>query len=622
MEIQEYLKTKKELYKIIIDFIDNGEEEKKIYDFIENHKINNNRDDFKELLQMIVKIFENHYRNHDFIYNFKNILLYYQEDIKNSFSNSEIYDIFKNSKLILLFLFQNKLITVDEEIYNNLIKERKNNYPEYFLPEIESFLKENKNKCDSFNDNEFINISSDDLFNFDKKRAIGENTSIICDLIRKDEIKDFIIYKNRNIISSSSLIPLSIFETNSFLLEKKETSLIEYAAFFGSIQVFQFLKMNNAKLKASLWLYAIHGRNADIIHLLEENHIHPRHLFDDIKNHPSYYHSFQPCLEESIKCHHNEIAQYILYNKITDQNVIEIINNDYHDSYCSKCFHHNNFSELFDSYINFDQNTFIFYYACQFNYMKIVKLCIKHQKFNFFNLKNNLSVFSISLHYNNKEIYNLLMSLLGNKILPKSFYQNKKIQKIGSQEDFPYQISIPTNIIILGCDSFSECSILKEVIIPSSVTRIEDHCFSHCESLISISIPSSVEFLGKGVFECCSSLTHIEIPSSISKIPKDTFSCCTSLKNVSIPSSVTSIGKSAFHHCIQLQNIEIPASVTDIGEMAFMSCRSLEIMYIPYVQSIGYLAFHNCFELSEITISHLIDTDIEGGNCNAHIYKI
>ena len=33
--------------------------------------------------------------------------------------------------------------------------------------------------------------------------------------------------------------------------------------------------MNNAELAPSLWLYAIHGRNYDIIHFLEANDIIP-----------------------------------------------------------------------------------------------------------------------------------------------------------------------------------------------------------------------------------------------------------------------------------------------------------------------------------------------------------
>lgn len=75
------------------------------------------------------------------------------------------------------------------------------------------------------------------LIYFDSKRRIGENESNICELIRNDSIDQFIEYANQSNFLLSSTVPSSIFETNHFLLQN-EPSLIEYAAFFGSIQFF------------------------------------------------------------------------------------------------------------------------------------------------------------------------------------------------------------------------------------------------------------------------------------------------------------------------------------------------------------------------------------------------
>ncbi|KAK8838612.1 hypothetical protein M9Y10_032646 [Tritrichomonas musculus] len=102
-------------------------------------------------------------------------------------------------------------------------------------------------------------------------------------------------------------IESSIYETNSFLQNKKLT-LIEYSAFFGSIQIFRFLFQNQVSLARSLWLYAIHGENPDIIHFLEENQIHPK---DE---------NYKECLKESIKCHHNDFAMYFKNNYINEYN--------------------------------------------------------------------------------------------------------------------------------------------------------------------------------------------------------------------------------------------------------------------------------------------------------------
>ena len=114
-------------------------------------------------------------------------------------------------------------------------------------------------------------------------------------------------------ISLNSTIKPSIFETNSIFLNASDISLIEYSAFFGSIQIFQYLILNNVELKSSTWLYAIHSGNGEIIHLLESNEVLP----PDNK--------YENLLIESIKCHHNNIAEYI-ENNLLPTNYNEINN--------------------------------------------------------------------------------------------------------------------------------------------------------------------------------------------------------------------------------------------------------------------------------------------------------
>ena len=100
----------------------------------------------------------------------------------------------------------------------------------------------------------------------------------------------------------SSIIKPSIFETNLFLL-KRESSLIEYASFYGSMQIIKYLFMNQIELKSTLWLYSIHSKNPELIHFLEENHVKQ-----------PIYNERNQCYKESIKCHHNDIASYFLNN--------------------------------------------------------------------------------------------------------------------------------------------------------------------------------------------------------------------------------------------------------------------------------------------------------------------
>ena len=193
-----------------------------------------------------------------------------------------------------------------------------------------------------------------DLIEFNQKREIGENDAFICELIRNDSIENFVSYVNKTNFSLTSKINYSIFETNSMLLKYRETSLIEYAAFFGSIQIFQYLRINNVSLHPFLLIFAIHGRNADLIHLLEESHF-------DI--------SYQDCLDESLKCHHFEITEYFINNFIDKKS--------------------NSFSKSakFFNFYFFPKNLNepkIFYYLCKYNFIELVDkiLQLKDRKKN------------------------------------------------------------------------------------------------------------------------------------------------------------------------------------------------------------------------------------------------
>lgn len=59
-------------------------------------------------------------------------------------------------------------------------------------------------------------------------------------------------------------------------------------------------------MEDSLWFYAVHGKNSEITYNLEENHIEPE------------FNKYEPLINESIKCHHNEITDYLLQNHLSD----------------------------------------------------------------------------------------------------------------------------------------------------------------------------------------------------------------------------------------------------------------------------------------------------------------
>ena len=134
--------------------------------------------------------------------------------------------------------------------------------------------------------------------------------------------------------------------------------MFEYAFYHGSIKIIQYLMMNGFKLKPSLWLFAIHSNNPELIHLLEDN--------DDTKLSEKEY---QKCLEESVKCHHNDIANYINDNYIND---IRIRRNQL--LYSFKFFNYAKMAEC-----EFNGGIFLLH-ACEYNYIELFKILLNDAK--------------------------------------------------------------------------------------------------------------------------------------------------------------------------------------------------------------------------------------------------
>ena len=186
---------------------------------------------------------------------------------------------------------------------------------------------------------------------YEEKRQIGENDSYICTIIRKDLIAEFNQYMTRTNTSYQKKVTPSIFETNSYLLEN-EPNLIEYAAFFGSLKIIQFMNSKGVEFEPKLTNYAIHSNNAKLLHTLEE-------LYLDFCN--------ESCLIESIKCHHNNFAKYI------ENNNAQL---SYNDQIVDAAFHYYNYMYFPE---HFEQKC-LFFNFYHYKYHKIVDLYIEMKK--------------------------------------------------------------------------------------------------------------------------------------------------------------------------------------------------------------------------------------------------
>ncbi|KAK8838677.1 hypothetical protein M9Y10_032714 [Tritrichomonas musculus] len=296
----------KNIEKKVVSFLENPDEINENFSLLNQYwqkqQFSKNKYELKSFLYIIDAISNNYHRSVSFFTKIELILKCLQEKIQSYFVNFEIFNIFHKNKRLLLFLFKSGIITPNEEIYF-IIKNNKRyvraKYLEYFYPEFEPYIEENIKKFISDQIPELNEKASRD--EFDIKRESGENDSYICQLIQKDSVVDFITYIEKTKISPNSTVQPSIYETNLFLIDKNPT-LIEYSAFYGSIQIFKYLYQKNLELDHSIWLYAIHGKNAEIIRFLEEHEKEALQV------------SYPYLIIESIKCHHNDITDYFRDN--------------------------------------------------------------------------------------------------------------------------------------------------------------------------------------------------------------------------------------------------------------------------------------------------------------------
>ena len=338
-EIKKYVDKMTDIYEQFLAYLDNQdpvseEDYIKLLQIIDKHNIQRIKEQFHQFISLLIKISNEHHRQATFFNKIERILLNFRSTIQETQTNVEIYREFESNKRLIYFLLKEGILTIDDQI-SQYIKFNEKHFSEFFSFDI--------NKTDDKDDT---------------KRQIGENDSYICSLIRSDAVEEFVQYVNQANFRLSSRIEPSIFETNSFLIDKKPT-LIEYAAFFGSIQIFQYLYINKAPISGSLWLYGIHSNNAIFIrNYIERSGIKPTD------------NNWEQILIESIKCHHNEIARYIFENLI-DENIISNIS--FNERVFKKALKYHNYSFFPTDF----KDKKIFFILCQYEYEDIVNILIK-----------------------------------------------------------------------------------------------------------------------------------------------------------------------------------------------------------------------------------------------------
>ena len=599
MEIEAEIFKKRELQSLILDFIeidsDDGDVFQSLIQFIEKKDISKNKEDLLDLLHIILNISRNHQRNDAFFPRIIKIIKYLLPSIQTFFTNLDIHNIFQENLILIHYFILNKILAIDQDIINLFLRidykyrtgfiqhrERKFNFSIDKFPYKNLFfylhfklLNDEKQykKIEEEIEKEFgLGIET-----FQKYCLRGENESYLCQLIRQDSINDFISYVSKHEIELDSNVNYSNFETNTFL-KANDAKLIEYAAFFGSIQIFKYLLMNKVSIQPILYQFAVHGKNSEIIHIVEEQVYkfkkespiyrkkgkYNKYIFEERNSN-----EFDPidALFESVKCFHNEIAEYI---KET------------------------NYDDIKEDYLNHVCMQSLLCYNYQF---------IPSDFASFLSLKDAYLFKNGNTPSQKKEFSNIYKAFY--KIPKITFSPTVKEISAHAFKDFNFkEVTLSSSMTSISANMFENCLSLIKISIPSSITSIGDYAFKGCSSLKTVEISSSLSSIGKDAFEECSSLTEISIPPSVTSIKYKTFFECSSLEEIIIPSSVTLIERYAFYKCTSLKKISVLSSVSEIKAFAFDQCSSLEEVIIDStsLDTISEYAFYNCCSLKKIIL--------------------
>lgn len=346
-DIKDYCEEAQKIQEHILMYFDDtnaandDDNLKKIFQEIDRQNVAKSEDLFDQFLRMISSYASNHNHSNNFYKKFFRIINEYKNVIKSNYNNEEIFTIFVHNEPILLFLLKEKIFQIDEDV-DNLIKNQDHvEQFQFFFP------------TDKFDEQD---------------REDGQNHSKLCKIIRSDNVNDFVEFINTNNVQLGSNISPSIFETNKFLQEHQETSILQYSAFYGSIQIFKYIVDKQIDLLTKdIWEFAFLGQNNEIIEAIIGFQIPPPND------------CFQLCLFNSIKSLQNKTYEKIKEKFLPSENDNDnnmpppkrVINIELYHAILSFNY------PIIVKYITNENNTSfndIFQASCKVGFLKIIQL--------------------------------------------------------------------------------------------------------------------------------------------------------------------------------------------------------------------------------------------------------
>ena len=119
MNLDEYIKEMKKIQEKLLDYLEDEEKNTNLNDIFKDNKLYDDQYYIISILHLILKISNDHHRHEDFFNKIFQVLKFFK-DLISKISNSEFFNIFKSNKKILLFLIEEGLLIIDEQIVKTM----------------------------------------------------------------------------------------------------------------------------------------------------------------------------------------------------------------------------------------------------------------------------------------------------------------------------------------------------------------------------------------------------------------------------------------------------------------------------------------------------------------------
>lgn len=220
--------------------------------------------------------------------------------------------------------------------------------------------------------------------------------------------------------------------------------------------------------------------------------------------------------------------------------------------------------------------------------------CESHSKLEQLTLGSNIRVLGKESFYGCRNLKKVVLNSQLDTIASNAFQDCKVLKDI--------QLEQATKLRFIGNYAFNNSSIMQ-VIMPPMVKTIGMLAFSNCKNLRQVKMNDALSYMGSKAFQSCDSLKTVEFGNGLRTITSEAFYSCKVLTNVKNLERITRVESNAFKFATSVQELTFGDSLQYVDMYAFSYCSNLHTLTFGRgLKNIGNYSLSQCFSLQKIIL--------------------